>query len=97
MCTLQGIVYVDAARPGNELPDTLVELTQISYCSPTVGEHETRTDPDGRFQFEVYLHDTDTFRFAVDQVGYEPVRLSMGGFDCLYCKCPPVELVLTPQ
>ena len=93
-CTLEGIVYVNSATPANRLPGAQVTLTQVSHCSPTVGDHETRTGDDGAFRFQVYLHDTDTFWFEVEEDGYEPVRQSLGGFDCLYCACPPVEIVL---
>ena len=95
-CTLRGAVYVSAARAGNELAGTRVGLSHVSYCSPTRGEYETTTGPDGGFGFEVFLHDTDTFWIQVEQEGYEPVRQSVGGFDCLYCACPPVEVVLEP-
>ena len=93
-CTLEGIVYVNSATPASRLPGAWVTLTQVSHCSPTVGDYETRTGADGAFRFEVYLHDTDTFWFEVAQDGYEPVRQSLGGFDCLYCACPPVEIIL---
>jgi hypothetical protein len=71
-------------------------LSHVSHCSPTRGQQLAHTGPDGRFGFEVFLHDTDTFLIAVEQNGYEPVRQSIGGFDCLYCVCPPVEIVLKP-
>lgn len=95
-CTLRGVVYVSAASAGNELAGTRVGLSHVSYCSPTRGDYETTTGPDGGFGFEVFLHDTDTFWIQVEQEGYEPVRQSVGGFDCLYCACPPVEVVLQP-
>jgi hypothetical protein len=95
-CILEGVVYADAASSGNELAGTLVQLSHVSYCSPTRGQYETTTGPDGGFGFEVFLHDTDTFLIQVEQDGYEPVRQSIGGFDCLYCACPPVEIVLEP-
>jgi hypothetical protein len=95
-CTLAGVVYADAASPGNELAGTVVALSHVSHCSPTRGQYETTTVPDGGFSFEVFLHDTDTFLIQVEQDGYEPVRQSIGGFDCLYCACPPVEIVLEP-
>jgi hypothetical protein len=95
-CTLRGVVYVEAASSGNELAGILVELSHVSFCSPTSGEHETTTGPDGGFGFEVFVHDTDTFWIQVEQEGYEPVRQSVGGFDCLYCTCPLVEVVLEP-
>lgn len=95
-CTLEGVVYADAASPGKELAGTLVELSHVSYCSPTRGQYETTSGPDGGFGFEVFLHDTDTFLIQVEREGYEPVRRSVGGFDCLYCACPPIEIVLEP-
>lgn len=96
-CALQGVVYVDAASTGKELSGVPVRLSQVSYCSPTVGQHDTVTGLDGTFQFNVYLHDTDTFWFEFEKAGYEPVRQSLAGFDCLFCACPPVEIVLKPQ
>jgi hypothetical protein len=93
-CTLEGTVYVNSPSLDARLPGARVTLSQVSHCSPTVGEQETRTGNDGAFQFEIYLHDTDTFWFEVKADGYEPVRQSLGGFDCLYCSCPPVEIVL---
>jgi len=93
-CTLRGVVYVDAASSGNESAGTLVELTHVSWCSPTSGQHATTTGPDGGFGFEVFVHDTDTFWIQVEQDGYESVRRSVGGFDCLSCACPLVEIVL---
>lgn len=95
-CTVQGIVYVGAASSGNESAGTLVELKQVSFCSPTRGQHQTRTDDSGRFEFEVFIHDTDRFWIQIDQNGYAPVRRAVGGFDCLYCACPPIEIVLEP-
>lgn len=95
-CTLRGVVYVSAAGAGNELAGVRVGLSHLSFCSPTRGDQETTTGPGGKFEFEVFLHDTDTFWFQVEQQGYEPVRQSVGGFDCLYCACPPVEMVLQP-
>lgn len=96
-CTLGGVVYVDAAASGSELAGTLVELSHMSYCSPTRGQHKTLTGPDGGFEFEVFLHDTDTFWIEIERDGYEPVRQTVVGFDCLYCVCPLIEIVLEPQ
>ena len=95
-CTLEGVVHADAASSGNALAGTLVALSHVSNCSPTRGQYETTTGPDGGFGFEVFLHDTDTFLIQVERDGYKPVRRSVGGFDCLYCACPPVEIVLEP-
>jgi hypothetical protein len=93
-CAMDGVVYAGEAIAGNELEGVLVQLSQYSNCSPTRGEHEAVTGPNGEFSFEVYLHDTDSFRFNVDVDGYEPAQVSFGGFDCLYCSCLPVEIVL---
>ncbi|MGD8738567.1 MAG: hypothetical protein PVJ85_17590 [Anaerolineae bacterium] len=93
-CTLEGVVYVNSPSPDTRLPGARVTLSQVSHCSPTVGKQKTRAGRDGAFQFEVYLHDTDTFWFEAQADGYEPVQQSLGGFDCLYCACPPVEIVL---
>ena len=93
-CALSGVVYAGTAGPGNELEGVLVQLSHTSYCSPTRGQHEGRTGPDGRFQFDVFVHDTDTFWFEVQLDGYESVEQRIGGFDCLYCSCPAVEIVL---
>lgn len=95
-CTLTGVVYVEAASPGNELAGITVKLLHTSNCSPTRGQHETITGPDGGFAFGVYLHDTDSFRIEVEREGYEAFNQLLGGFDCLYCSCPPVEIVLAP-
>jgi hypothetical protein len=89
-------VYDGTASPGSELAGVLVQLSQASYCSPTRGEQETITDEGGNFAFEVFLHDTDGFNFRVELEGYEAVKTSFGGFDCLFCSCQPVEIVLQP-
>mgnify|MGYP001108072232 FL=1 len=96
ICSLEGVVYANEATPGNELAGVTVLLQQVSWCSPTSGEHETVTDSDGRFGFEVYLHDTDTFWIEIALEGYQPLRQAMGGFDCLFCGCDPMEILLIP-
>lgn len=96
-CTLHGVVYAGEAVLGNELGGVMVSLSHFSYCSPTMGEHEAVTGEDGAFTFEVYLHDTDSFHFEVEIDGYQTWEYSFGGFDCLYCSCPPLEVVLRPE
>lgn len=95
-CTLKGVVYVDVASPGNELAGVVVELSHFSNCAPTRGQHKAITGPSGEFEFKVYVHDTDMFRIQVEQSEYEAARQSVGGFDCLFCTCPPFEIVLQP-
>lgn len=96
-CMIEGVVYEGEVIPGNELGGILVNLSQFSYCSPTMGEHEVVTGEDGTFAFEVYLHDTDSFNVKVELDGYQTWEYAFGGFDCLYCSCPPVEIVLQPE
>jgi hypothetical protein len=95
-CTLQAVVYLGSATPGKELANQPVNLKQISNCSPTRGEQEITTGTDGVASFEIYLHDTDSFLFSVTADGYQPAEVKLGGFDCLYCSCPPVEIILQP-
>ena len=96
-CSLEGVIYANAASISNELAGVTVHLKQISWCSPTKGEYETITGNDGTFKFEMYLHDTDTFWIELAVEGYQPVRQAIGGFDCLYCACPPMEIILQPM
>jgi len=96
-CTLQGVVYAGEAVPGNEVEGVKVSLSHHSNCSPTEGEHEAVTDSDGVFTFDVYVHDTDFFKFGIEEYGYAPWELSFGGFDCLYCSCNNMEIVLERQ
>ena len=59
--TLSGTVYSGAANSGQEVADATVTLGQTSHCSPTSGQYTVTTKPDGKFAFQVYLHDTDSF------------------------------------
>ena len=93
-CEISGVVYLGSADPGNELESVQVKLLQISWCSPTAGEQETQSGPNGTFAFEVYIHDTDSINIQADFEGYQTEKVSLGGFDCLHCSCPPVEIVL---
>jgi len=93
-CEITGIVSAGAAEPSNQFVSETVTLSQISWCSPTSGEQETQLDVDGRFSFEVYIHDTDSFNIYVDIEEYRPEKIQFGGFDCLYCNCPPIEIIL---
>jgi hypothetical protein len=96
-CTIEGVVYAGEAASGKELGGAVVTLSQFSYCSPTHGEQEVVTGEDGTFAFEVYLHDTDSFHFKVELDGYLPGEYSFGGFDCLYCSCSSLEIILQPE
>jgi hypothetical protein len=95
-CTLQGVVYAEEIGPSSELEGVEVRLSQYSNCSPTKGEHITKTGPDGEFEFEVLIHDTDGFTFEIEETGYEPYKNKFGGFDCISCSCSSMEIVLEP-
>ncbi len=96
-CTVRGVVYVDTIGSGNELGGASVMLGQFSYCSPTSGQHQTTTGPDGAFEFgEVFFHDTDRIWIQVESAGRESTRWDSTDFYCLYCSCfgSPIEIVL---
>ena len=93
-CEINGVVYLGSADPGNELEGVLVKLSQYSWCSKTAGEQETQSGPNGIFAFEVYIHDTDSIIVQIDFEGYQTEKVKLGGFDCLYCSCPLIEIVL---
>jgi hypothetical protein len=93
-CTLRGTVYADEVGHSNVLENIKVKLSQMSFCSPTSGEQESITNPDGEFEFAVYIHDTDTIRIDVEDSRYEPEERIIGGFDCLSCSCSSLEIVL---
>ena len=96
-CAVTGVVYADAAESGNELEGASVTLYQSSYCSPTSGQYQATTGPDGAFEFgKVFFHDTDLIRIQIEFEGYEPALWKSNEFYCFYCSCfgSPVEIVL---
>jgi hypothetical protein len=92
---VKGAVYAEAATPGHALAGALVECSQFSYvprqgsCAP----YRVTTGPDGAFEFDVFVHDTDTITLAAQKSGYEPAKRRIVGVDC-FGSCPPVDLVL---
>jgi hypothetical protein len=96
-CTVTGVVYAESTDSGNELEGVTVTLYQTSYCSPTSGQQQTETGPDGGFEFsDVFFHDTDRIRIQFESEGYESARWDSTGLYCLYCSCfgPSLEIVL---
>lgn len=97
-CAVAGTVYAGTAQPGNELAGATVTLRHTSYCSPTRGEHQVKTGPDGRFAFDgIFLHDTDRIRIQVESEGYQPAAWDSRDRYCFYCNCfaDPLEIVLS--
>ncbi|MGD9100417.1 MAG: hypothetical protein PVF45_08050, partial [Anaerolineae bacterium] len=92
---LKGVVYAGTQAPSHELAGALVECSQFSYvpregsCAP----YQVTTGPDGAFEFDVFLHDTDRITLSAYKSGYEPTEHQTSGFDCV-AACPPVNLVL---
>jgi len=96
-CTATGVVVAETTRSGYESEGATVTLRHTSYCSPTSGQHQATTRPDGRFEFsDVFFHDTDGIRIQVELEGYEPAQWNSTDFGCLYCSCfgSPLEIVL---
>jgi hypothetical protein len=82
---------------GNELEGATVTLQHTSYCSPTRGQQQTKTGPDGSFEFgDVFFHDTDRIKIRVESEGHESAQWDSVGLYCLYCNCfgDPLEIVL---
>jgi len=92
---VKGVVYAEAATPGHELAGASVECSQFSYiprkgsCAP----YRTTTGPDGAFEFDVFVHDTDTITLAAQKPGYGSAERRILGVDC-FGSCSPVDLVL---
>jgi hypothetical protein len=96
-CSIHGVAYTGAIDAANTLNDASVTLTQSSYCSPTAGQYQTTTAPDGTFTFdEIFLHDTDGLSIDVEYEGHEPARWKTAGSACVSCSCfsSPIEIVL---
>jgi hypothetical protein len=96
-CSVSGTVYAEMTGFGNELESVTVTLLHSSYCSPTRGQHQTTTSPEGRFEFsDVYFHDTDRIRTQVETKGYELAQWDSVDTYCLFFGCPgsPLEIVL---
>jgi hypothetical protein len=92
---VKGVVYAGAATAGHELAGALVECSQFSYfprkgsCAP----YQVNTGPDGAFEFDVFVHDTDSITLAAQKPGYGPAERRIRGIDC-FGSCPPVDLAL---
>jgi hypothetical protein len=80
--------------PERFIGEATVMLRQTSYCSPTRGEHHAKTNEQGEFKFELFIHDTDGILLQVESIGFLPWEDSLAGMDCLFCSCPPLEIVL---
>ena len=91
-----GVVYFKAQGTGNELVGATIRCSHHSYTSPpeaSCAPHQLTTGPDGAFEFELFVHDTDGIRISAEKMGYQPAEVKLGGFDCVGA-CPQVILVL---
>ena len=96
-CTATGIVYRSTVESSNELEGAIITLDQASSCSPTRGQQETVSGPDGKFEFsELFFHDTDGIRIEVAYEGYEITQWDTKPLGCLHCDCfvMPIEILL---
>jgi len=90
---IRGTIYGPSS--GIPLSGVLVECSQFSYvpregsCAP----YEITTGPDGSFEFDVFVHDTDSITISAQMPGFEPAEQRLTGLDCL-AACPLVELEL---
>jgi hypothetical protein len=96
-CEITGTLYEGSAESDNQVPQVEISLSQFSYCSPTAGEQNVISGPDGEFSFEVFLHDTDTLTFVIEDHRWDPFQAQVMGMDCLYCSCTPLDLVMDPS
>lgn len=94
---IKGAVYAGSVDSANALSGVPVSFSQHSNCSPTAGEQTAYTAEDGSFEFNVYIHDTDSFNFLVKMDGFETASARTGGFDYLAKSRSPVVLVLRPS
>jgi hypothetical protein len=91
---IEGVVYDGSVEPPRVIEGATVKLGQTSYCSPTRGEHKSKTGELGEFVFELFIHDTDGFFILVESSGFMPWEGTLKGMDCLFCACPPLEVIL---
>lgn len=87
-------MYDGSVDPMLAIEGVTVKLGQTSYCSPTRGGHSSETDESGEFEFELFIHDTDGLFFQVENTGFMPWEGTLKGMDCLFCGCPPLEVIL---
>jgi hypothetical protein len=96
-CEVEGVVYAQSPNPGNELGGISLTLIHNSNCSPTQGQYQGISNPDGSYSFpEDFFHDTDRVRILVDQEGYNAWDWDSAGQYCYYCTCfnQPIQAIL---
>jgi hypothetical protein len=92
---VKGVVYAETATVGHEVAGALVKCSQFSYfpreesCAP----YRVTTGSDGVFEFDVFVHDTDSITLVAQKPGYGPAERRIRGIDC-FGNCPPVDLAL---
>jgi len=96
-CSVTGFVFDEPAGSRIPLEGVTVTLRQTSFCSPTSGQHQTTTNPDGSFEFnEVYFHDTDRIQIQFESEEQGSAKWDSKGNNCLFCSCfgSPLEIIL---
>jgi hypothetical protein len=95
---LTGIVHAAVPAPGHELAGARVTCRQFSNAprSGTCAPHSITTGPDGTFEFDVFVHDTDRITVSASRVGYTADEITLSGVAC-QAACPEADLVLTPH
>ena len=98
-CDVNGVLYNQSTRPGNELAGIELTLIHSSNCSPTRGEHSSQTTTNGAFSFgQIFFHDTDRIRIQIDADGSAQTVWDSSGNYCFFCSCfeDPLEIMLSP-
>ena len=82
----QGLICSPATLPAHVIQTKTPSCGSMTVASSTTG-------PDGAFEFDVFVHDTDTITLAAQKPGYGTAERRILGVDC-FGSCSPVDLVL---
>ena len=94
-CQINGTIYKRTQNQQDRASDIRVLLDHVSWCSPSPRNQEVITNKEGEFSFNLYIHDTDTIRIKVEEIGYENIEIIFGGVrGCSGCRCNDIEILL---
>ena len=68
-CQINGTIYKRTQNQQDRASDIRVLLDHVSWCSPSPRNQEVITNKEGEFSFNLYIHDTDTIRIKVEEIG----------------------------